>query len=143
MPKQALASEERCACESYAVSPRWIISMIIVLAFLIALASTGCGTESPILTADVPLHLEDHLGAANIVGSEVPADIPEPVVWNFDEPQPDWKPIVPLPLPRKSVKPATVTRTEEGLRIKLTKANDQSRRSDRPDPGRRHFHQLA
>jgi len=135
MPKQALASEERCACESYAVSPRWIISMIVVLAFLIALASTGCGTESPILTADVPLHLEDHLGAATIVGSEVPADIPEPVVWNFDGPQPNWKPIVPLPSPMKSIKPVTVTRTEEGLRIKLTKANDQSRRSDRLNLG--------
>ena len=37
-------------------------------------------------------HLEDHLDAATIEGSEVPADLPEPVEWRFDEPQPGWKP---------------------------------------------------
>ncbi len=43
----------------------------------------GCGGPAP-LTVDMPLHLEDHLDAATIVGSEVPADILEPVEWRFD-----------------------------------------------------------
>ncbi len=55
---------------------------------------SGSPSDSPVLTADMPLHLEDHLDAATVVGSEVPADGPESVVWRFDEPQPDWK-IVP------------------------------------------------
>ena len=38
----------------------------------------GCGGPAP-LTVDMPLHLDDHLDAATIVGSEVPDDIPEPV----------------------------------------------------------------
>ena len=45
-----------------------------------------------VLTAGMPLHLEDHLDVATIEGSEVPADLPEPVEWRFDEPQPAWKP---------------------------------------------------
>ncbi len=49
----------------------------------------GCGGPEP-LTVDMPLHLEDHLDPATIVGSEVPAEILEPVEWHFDEPQPDW-----------------------------------------------------
>ena len=91
----------------------------------------GYQNAPPPLTVEIPLHLEDHLDAATIVGSEVPQDIPESVVWNFSEPQPDWRPFVLLPSPRNSVKPATVARTEEGLRITLTKANDGAWSSDR------------
>ncbi len=57
-------------------------------------ACLGCGGPAP-LTVDRPLHLKDHLDAATIVGSEVPDDIPEPVEWRFDEPQPDWRPATP------------------------------------------------
>ena len=38
---------------------------------------TGCTdpvSDAVVLTADLPLHLEDHLDAATIAGSEVPAD---------------------------------------------------------------------
>ncbi len=55
-----------------------------------------------------------------IEGSEVPADIRAPVERRFDKPQPDWKPVVPLPA---SVKAAKVTRTEDALRLILTEAN--------------------
>ena len=55
----------------------------------------GCGGPEP-LTVDMPLHLEDHLDVATIVGSEVPADLLVPIVWHFDQPQPDWKPVIPL-----------------------------------------------
>ena len=57
---------------------------------LLSVLCLGCGGPAP-LTVDMPLHLEEHLDAATIVGSEVPEDIPEPVEWRFDQPQPDWK----------------------------------------------------
>ncbi len=68
----------------------------VVVALPLALLSSGCADRDSapaVLTADLPLHLEDHLDAARIEGSEVPADIPAPVEWRFDEPQPDWKPV--------------------------------------------------
>ncbi len=38
----------------------------------------GCGGPAP-LTVDMPLHLEDHLDVATIVGSEVSAELLESV----------------------------------------------------------------
>ena len=73
----------------------------------------GCGGPAP-LTVDMPLHLEEHLDAATIVGSEVPDDIPEPVEWRFDEPQPDWRPPKPM---RDAVDPV---RVDDALRLSLT-----------------------
>ena len=63
-----------------------------LLAPVLALICAGCDSGPAPLTAETPLHLEEHLDAATIVGSEVPEDIPEPVQWRFDEAQPDWKP---------------------------------------------------
>ncbi len=73
----------------------------------------GCGGPAP-LTFDMPLHLEDHLDAATIVGSEVPDDIPEPVEWRFDEPQPGWKPAYGAEFSQKLV---TLVRTDDALRV--------------------------
>ena len=57
----------------------------------LALAScSGSPSGSTVLTADMPLHLEQHLDAATIVGSEVPVDAPTVMEWHFDEPQEDW-----------------------------------------------------
>ena len=98
-------------------------SSFVAVACLIALFCTACGdpvSDSVVLTADLPLHFEDHLDAATIVGSEVPTDLPEPVEWRFDEPQPDWKPVVPLDPARK---PVQATRTEDALRLVLSEAN--------------------
>ena len=75
------------------------------LAVLLGFSLGACQNGPAPLTAHVPLHLEDHLDAATVVGSEVPADVPVPIEWRFDEPQPDWKPIVPLP---SAVRPAKV-----------------------------------
>jgi hypothetical protein len=75
--------------------------VIVVLLFL------GCGGPAP-LTVDMPLHLEDHLDAATIVGSAVPADLAQPIEWRFDEPQPDWKAAVPFD---PSWKPLQAVRT--------------------------------
>jgi len=79
------------------------------------LLALGCGPAP--LTVEMPLHLEDHIDAAIITGSEVPANPPQTVEWRFDQPQPDWKP-TPL-LNRPSATP-TLARTAEGLRVTLT-----------------------
>ncbi len=70
-------------------------SSFVAAASLVALFCTACSdpvSDSVVLAADLPLHLEDYLDVATIEGSEVPTDLPEPVEWRFDEPQPDWKP---------------------------------------------------
>ncbi len=83
----------------------------------------GCGAPAP-LTVDMPLHLEDHLEAATVVGSEVPANLPQPIEWRFDEPQPEWKasahrnPYIP---------PLQMTQTEDALRITLSEAHRDPR----------------
>jgi arylsulfatase A-like enzyme len=69
----------------------------------------------------MPLHLEEHLDAATIVGSEVPADLPVPVEWRFDEPQPDWKPAKPLVQLRTAAVEAV--RADDALRLPLTARN--------------------
>ncbi|MEX1050276.1 MAG: sulfatase-like hydrolase/transferase, partial [Gemmatimonadales bacterium] len=66
---------------------------------------------------DLPLHLEDHLEAATVEGSEVPAIPPQAVEWRFDEPQPDWRA---TPLWNPPFGAAALERTGEGLRITIT-----------------------
>jgi len=89
----------------------------------LALVCVGCGGP-PTLSVDMPLHLEDHLAAASITGSELPANPPQPVEWRFDQPQPDWR-ATPLWHPPYGV--PTLTRSGEGLRVSLT---DQTRVPD-------------
>ena len=69
-------------------------SSFVVVASLMVPFWTACSdpvSDAVVLTAELPLHLEDHLDMATIQGSEVPADLPEAVEWRFDAPQPDWK----------------------------------------------------
>ena len=81
----------------------------------LTLVSSSCSPSgSTVLTADTPLHLEEHLDAATIVGSEIPADVPAAVEWRFDEPQPDWKPAPPRDPSAQTVK---VSRTVDALRM--------------------------
>ncbi len=60
---------------------RWLAPL---LAFVLALICAGCDSGPAPLTAEMPLHLEDHLDAATIVGSEETDDIPQAVEWRFD-----------------------------------------------------------
>ena len=84
----------------------------------LALVSSSCSPSgSTVLTADMPLHLEQHLDAATIVGSEVPADAPTVLEWHFDEPQEDWKPVVPS---NPTNDPVEVTQLDDALRVTLT-----------------------
>ena len=88
-------------------------SAVVCLSVLLA----GCADPASdvlVLTADLPLHLEDHLDAATIEGSEVPTDLPQPVEWRFDEPQPDWKPAYGYEFSQPLV---TLERTGEALRV--------------------------
>jgi arylsulfatase A-like enzyme len=93
---------------------------MIFLSVVISLIGFGCsGPESdqPLLTAELPLHLEEHLDEAKIDGSEIPEDLPAPVEWRLAEPQPDWKQAVPL---ENQWQPVQMTRIEDGLRLTLT-----------------------
>ena len=97
----------------------------IVTATLLSLALAGCSgssSGSTVLTADMPLHLEQHLDVATIVGSEVPMDAPAVMEWHFDEPQEDWKPLVP---PRNWTRdPVEVTQLDDALRVTVTDVTD-------------------
>ncbi len=96
---------------------QWIVALItLVVVFGLA----ACDSGPPPLTAEMPLHLEEHLEAATIVGSEVPSEVPQPVVWSFDEMQPDWKP---LPLGQLDVEPTQLAQTDDALRVTLGKSS--------------------
>jgi len=83
---------------------------------LATVTSFGC-TDDPVLIAEMPLHLEEHLDAATIVGSEVPAEVPQAIEWLFDEQQPDWQP---APSWNPTIDSPTLTYTEDALRVTLT-----------------------
>ncbi|MFH1833493.1 MAG: sulfatase-like hydrolase/transferase, partial [bacterium] len=87
----------------------------------LALLLFGCD-DSETLTADLPLHLEDHLDAAMVIGSAIPEDVPETVEWSFDEPQPGWTATPPRPFPA-GIQSARVFQTDEALRIVLGPSN--------------------
>ncbi len=100
----------------------WTVASL--LTGLLTFLGAGCQSGLAPLAGEVPLHLEEHLDAATIEGSEVAADVPKVVEWRFDEPQPDWKAVVPL---QHSIRAARTRRTEGALRLFLTKANSFSR----------------
>jgi arylsulfatase A-like enzyme len=101
-----------------------VVSRILPLAFL-TLPLVGCSgsdstSDAPVLTAEMPLHLEEHFEAATLVSSEVPAEVPAAVEWRFDEPQPDWSPVRPW---RQEIEPARVTYVDDAMQLTLTEAN--------------------
>jgi arylsulfatase A-like enzyme len=92
----------------------------VLPAALLSLAVISCSgspSDSPVLTAEVPLHLEEHLDAATVLGSEVPVEVPAALEWHFDEPQSEWQPTVPW---NPTVEAPRVTYTEGALRVTLT-----------------------
>jgi len=101
-----------------------IRSFTLSVTLLIVLLVIGFASAEPsqqkVLIAEMPLYLEEHLDAAHVEGSKVPKDNPEPVEWLFDVPQPDWKPLKPIPVEAEAVKPV---RVEDALRIPLTAKN--------------------
>ncbi len=103
-----------------------VVSRILPVALwtLPLLSCSGSPSDSSVLTAEMPLHLEEHLDAATIVGSEVPAELPQPIEWRFDEPQPEWK----APAHRNPyIPPLQMTQAKDALRITLSEAHRDPR----------------
>jgi hypothetical protein len=63
--------------------------------------------------------------SAQVDRSESPATIPGTVEWRFSEPQPDWKPGLPLP----GVEMAGLERMTDALRVTLPKPTEPSTRT--------------
>ncbi|MCK4932752.1 MAG: sulfatase-like hydrolase/transferase, partial [Candidatus Aminicenantes bacterium] len=85
-----------------------------------AFSCSGPESDQPLLTAEVPLHLEEHIDAAMIEGSEIPEDLPAVVEWRFDEPQPEWSPV---DHPDSKNRPIETRLTEDSLRLFLGNNN--------------------
>jgi len=99
-----------------------VVMFFTLIIIAIAFSCSGPDSDQPVLTAEVPLHLEEHLDDARIVGSEVPEDVPAPVEWRFDEPQPDWRA---LPLGDLPFELTQLSRTEDALRVILGKSTEE------------------
>jgi arylsulfatase A-like enzyme len=78
---------------------------------------------APILSADLPLHLEEHLAAATIDGSALPENPPEPVEWGPGALHSQWRRAYPFEL---TTEPARVVRISDGLRLDFTEQNRDS-----------------
>jgi hypothetical protein len=65
----------------------------------------------------MPLHIEEHLDVATIVGSDLATGAPGVMEWLFDEPQEDWKPVIPW---NPTIDPVELTQLDDALRITLT-----------------------
>jgi arylsulfatase A-like enzyme len=102
-----------------------IFVSLLLLAFL-GLAACGPGAPDRTLAANVPLHLEEHLGQAAVTGSAMPSDIPQAVVWSFDKAQPEWKALPPGKLP---FEPTQLSRTDDALRVILGKGTTKDNKS--------------
>ncbi|MGD8501544.1 MAG: hypothetical protein PVJ86_12900, partial [Phycisphaerales bacterium] len=100
---------------------RAFMSLIVLLAVWPLSGFTDTESrQQKVLIAERPLYLEEHLGAAHIVGSKVPEDILKPVEWRFDEPQSDWKPLKPRPVQVEAVETVQV---KDALRLPLSAKN--------------------
>ena len=100
-----------------------IIAFALVIVIGLIAGCAGPTSEPRVLTVDMPLHLEEHLDVATIVGSEVPADAPTVLEWHFDEPQEDWNPVVPF---NQTIDPVEVTQLDDALRMTFTEGTKNS-----------------
>jgi hypothetical protein len=98
------------------LKPKGVIFLILVI-LLMAFSCSGPDSDQPLLTADLPIHLEENIDAALIEGSEIPVDPAAVVEWRFDELQPEWGP---ARHPVSEKKPIETTPTEDSLRLVLS-----------------------
>jgi arylsulfatase A-like enzyme len=100
----------------------------LLAAITLILLASACvqdgSAPSATLTADVPIHLEEHVAEARMEGSSVPKELPKAAEWRFDQPQSAWKALVPL-VPWSA--PASVTQADGALRVALTEASRRRR----------------
>jgi len=100
-------------------SPRRTV-MVVLFAALTACGGTGDISERPVLTAVPPLHLEEHIPDAVIVGSDLPEVPVEPIEWLFEGGDAGWKPVIDPIWPEIQ---ADIEVSEEGLRIPIRESN--------------------
>ncbi len=96
--------------------PSGRLSLCVLPVILWTASCARSGEDSRVLTADMPLHLEDHLEAARIEGSALPTTMPATVEWLFDRPQPGWKAAAPA---NRAYNTVQLTQTREALRVTL------------------------
>ena len=104
----------------------------LAVALTLPAAVHGCGPGSPPsapIGDIVPIHLEEHLDAAEIEGAALPAEPAAPVTWQFDGPQPEW---LVLQRTHGGARPLTATRVDDALRLTLTEANRAQLAPGRP-----------
>lgn len=99
--------------------PKGAIFLTLII-MLMAFSCSGPDSDQPLLTAELPLHLEEHIDDARIEGSEAREDLLVPVQWDFNALQADWKPMIPL---QPSFEPAQVTYSDDALRVTISEAN--------------------
>ncbi len=95
-------------------------SWLAPLTGLLVVSCMGGEQGQAPLTAELPLHLEEHLDAATVEGFEVATDAPIAVEWRFDQEHPDWKATSPL---NPETEPATARRNDDALQLVLTEVN--------------------
>lgn len=104
----------------------------IVVPLTLVLSIAACAKsrdQTPLLTADMPLHLEDHLAAAKVEGAELPETVPATVEWRFSDPQPDWKPTH----SHRGFKAPHVERTKDALRVTLLEGGRLPKTANAPN----------
>jgi arylsulfatase A-like enzyme len=102
-----------------------------VLLGLFVLFSAACSSspdDLPFLTAEMPLHFEDHLSDARIFGADVSVDTLQPIEWNFPKPGVDWRSFSDAhkgsDFPRTSVGTEVI---EDAIRLALSEKNSDNR----------------
>jgi arylsulfatase A-like enzyme len=68
-----------------------VVTVSLSLLFALSVSSCGEAGSRRVLTAGVPLHFEEYLDHARVIGSDVPEHDLQPIAWQFDVQQPDWK----------------------------------------------------
>jgi arylsulfatase A-like enzyme len=95
-------------------------SVLCVLPCLSLVSCSGESADSLPLQSASPLKLQEHLDAATVTGSQLPRDLPQPVEWHFDQPQPEWTPFAnPGTHPFLPMQAAEVSREADALRLSV------------------------
>ncbi len=102
------------------------VMVLTLITMLMAFSCSGPDSDQPLLTAKLPLHLEEHIDDAKIEGSKVGEDLFTAVEWCFDQQQLDWMPVKPGHVAWEAIKPV---RIEDALRVSLKTKNP---RMDQP-----------
>lgn len=95
-------------------------------AAIFSFCGPGPAARQAILASDPPIHLEDHVAQAEVIGSKVPKGLEESADWRFDHSRTDWKAIVPV---WRSARPVRMVQQEDALRLIF----DERVRSPRTD----------